>query len=290
MEFIDFNIKNAEDIIPYLKGVNELSCETSFVNFLIWKPLYNNRICIDDNILYISSRAGNTPFFALPFGDIKKGMDKLCEYVGGFPLIWAQQGERFDEFLSLYGDKYEIIESRNDFDYLYEANALATLSGKKYHSKRNHISSFSRKYEWHYEDINDSNIDAVLKCAKKWYSENSDILDTRLNCERESLSFLLGNRETLLLKGGVILVEDDVVAFALGSPLNEKVFDIHIEKALQAFSEAYSVINREFAKRIAERYEYINREDDLGLEGLRRSKLSYNPAMLVKKYSCKPKE
>lgn len=289
MDFIDFSIENAQRIIPYLQKSDELSCETSFVNFIIWQPYYKNRVCIDDDVLFVSSNAWKEPFFALPFGNVKKGMEMLCDYVGGLPVIWAQQGERFDEFCRIYGDKYEIIESRDDFDYLYEAQSLATLSGKKYHSKRNHISAFSRSYDWHYEDIDEGNIPFILECAEKWYKQNADSLDERLNCEKISLPVLLANRELLNVKGGAIFVEGSVVAFALGSPLNDKVFDVHVEKALEPFSAAYSVINREFAKRIAENYQYINREDDLGLEGLRRSKLSYNPITLVKKYICKPR-
>lgn len=289
MKFIDFSIKNADEIIPYLQTSDELSCEASFVNFIIWHPFYKNRFCISGDLLFVSSNAWKEPFYALPFGNVEKGMEMLCDYTGGLPVIWAQQGERFDEFNRLYGDKYEIIESRDDFDYIYEAQALASLSGKKYHSKRNHISAFSRNYDWHYEEMKDSNISAILECAEKWYIQNEEKLDERLTCERRSLHLLLDNRDVLHLQGGAVFVGGAVVAFALGSPLNDKVFDIHIEKALEPFSAAYSVINREFAKRISENYQYINREDDLGLEGLRRSKLSYNPVILVKKYICKPR-
>lgn len=289
MEFIDFSIEKAQRIIPYLQMADELSCEASFVNFIIWQPFYKNRVCIDEDVLFISSNAWKQPFFALPFGNVEKGMQMLCEYTGGLPIIWAQQGERFDEFCRLYGDKYEIIESRDDFDYVYDSNSLATLSGKKYHSKRNHISAFSRNHDWHYEDIDEGNIKSVFDCAEKWYTQNADNMDERLNCERISLPILLDNRDLLNVSGGAVFVEGSVVAFALGSPLNGKVFDVHVEKALEPFSAAYSVINREFAKRIAEKYQYVNREDDLGLEGLRRSKLSYNPVMLVKKYICKPR-
>ncbi len=290
MKFLDISIENIKEISPFLYGADEFTCEASFVNLLIWKSIYNNRFYIDDDVLCISSSAGAGDFFALPFGNFEKGMSLLCEHNGGLPLIWAQQGNRFNEFCRLYGDKYEIIESRNDFDYLYSSVSLAQLSGKRYHSKRNHISAFSRNYDWHCEEINEGNIDSVVRCADLWYRQNAEFIDERLLCEKKSLNYLLENRWLLSLKGVAIFVGDSVVAFALGSPLNKKVFDVHIEKALDAYSTAYSVVNQEFAKKIAKDFLYINREDDLGIEGLRRSKLSYHPETLVKKFICKPKE
>ena len=95
--------------------------------------------------------------------------------------------------------------------------------------------------------------------------------------------------ELLKVKGGAIIIEDSVVAFTLGSPINNDVFDIHIEKALKDYAEAYTVINNEFAKRLID-YKYLNREDDMGLEGLRKAKLSYKPEIILNKYYCKPKE
>ena len=90
--------------------------------------------------------------------------------------------------------------------------------------------------------------------------------------------------EKLEVRGGAIFIENEAVAFTLGSPINDNCFDIHIEKALADYSECYTVINREFALNELSGYKYINREDDMGIEGLRKAKLSYNPCMLLKKY------
>ena len=94
------------------------------------------------------------------------------------------------------------------------------------------------------------------------------------------------NLETLELLGGAIFVDDKVVAFTLGSKISDEIFDIHIEKALKDYAEAYTVINQQFAKNELSEYKYINREDDLGIEGLRKAKLSLKPCMLLKKYLC----
>ena len=130
----------------------------------------------------------------------------------------------------------------------------------------------------------------VKKCAEMWYNENLDRGDVELDAERKGINILLDNMSALNMKGGAISVDGNIVAFTLGSPINSKVYDIHIEKALKSYATAYTVINREFARHELSDYEYINRENDLGVEGLRRAKLSYHPDILLKKYACTKRE
>ncbi len=287
IELNDYEIYN-----KYLNKTKELSCECSFVNMLVWQSVYNNMLAVCDDLLLFKSNDGEIETFSLPFGnDLEKGMSLLLEYNGGKPMnIWAQEGPRFHKFYELFSEKYTISESRDCFDYIYLRSDLAELKGKKYHSKRNHISSFSKKHNWHYKKITSDNISDIKLCAKKWYKENTERFDRSLEAEKQGVLTMLDNMDYLNLLGGAIYVENNVVAFTLGSPIGNDVFDIHIEKALKDYSEAYTVINREFAKNELLDYKYINREDDLGLEGLRKSKLSYKPAILLKKYYCEPIE
>lgn len=291
MNFKKIELNDAELLMPFLKDADELTCEISFINLLLWQPLYNNCYCIDEGILYIKSHSDNTEIYSLPFGDIKKGMKKIKEHSSRqAPVIWAQQGKRFEEFKSIYGDCYDITESRNEFDYIYNTTDLINLSGKKYHSKRNHISAFGKLFDWHYEDISQNNIESVKKCADAWYAQSSTRMDEELKTEMNGINLMLDNIQKLGIKGGAITVDGNVVAFTLGSPINDSVYDIHIEKALDEYEIAYSVINREFAAHNLSSYKYINREDDLGIEGLRRAKLSYHPQILLPKYVCTEKE
>lgn len=289
MNFKKIELCDKDKLLPFLQGANELTCELSFANLLIWQPLYNNCYCIVDGILYLKSYDDNIETYSLPFGDMKTGMQKIIDHVGHLPAIWAQAGKRFDEFKELYGEYYDIFESRNEFDYIYNSSDLINLSGKKYHSKRNHISSFSKKFDWHYEEISPDNIDQVRLCAKKWYGQYDD-MDEELKNEMRGVELMLDNMEALDIVGGAIVVRDKVVAFTLGSAINERIYNIHTEKALDDFDTAYSVINREFAARNLSGYQYINREDDLGIEGLRRAKLSYRPQIILPKYICTKKE
>lgn len=290
MKFKKIELCDKDILLPFLQNANELTCELSFINLLIWQPLYNNCYCIEDGVLYLKSYDENIETYSLPFGDMKIGMQKIIDHVGTLPAIWAQEGKRFNEFKELFGKKYDIFESRNEFDYIYNSLDLINLSGKKYHSKRNHISAFSKQHNWHYEDITNSNIEKVIICADKWYSQYKNNMDEELKTEMHGTQLILNNMEFLGVNGGVIVVDDKVVAFTLGSKINDKIYNIHTEKAIEGFETAYTVINREFAAHNLQNYKYINREDDLGLEGLRKSKLSYKPQILLPKYICTKKE
>ena len=288
---LKFKKVEIEDISVFKKYIGfsgELSCESAFVNLLIWESAYNNMWAEEDGQLIIKSGKGEDSSYRLPFGkDFLKGIELVREYSGEkYPDFWVQEGKRLDNFKAHFGDKYAFCENRDAFDYIYLREDLANLSGKKYHSKRNHISAFSKKYNWIFKPITADNVDDIKLCAEKWYKENRAKEDKYLRHEKRGVEIILNNMELLGVRGGAIYVDGKVVAFTLGSKISDEIFDIHIEKALCDYAEGYTVINREFARTLTE-YKYINREDDMGLEGLRKAKLSYKPAILLKKYACK---
>ncbi len=291
LEFKNFEITDIEKIKKYTNMKGVFSCETSFVNMFVWQSVYGNMYAEKDGMLFIKSGKDGRQNFRLPFGqDIKKGIGLLREYCGGDdPVLWIQQGERFAEIEPYICENYQLSEHRDAFDYIYLQSDLANLSGKKYHSKRNHISAFSKQYDWQYRTITAENIGDVLECAELWYKQNADRYDKYMQCEHEGIKAVLQNMDALNVKGGAIYVDERIVAFTLGSPINDEVFDVHIEKALRDYAAAYTVVNNEFVKTLSE-YKYINREDDMGLEGLRKAKLSYKPEILLKKYLCVPKK
>ena len=290
--FKPIEIFDIDTIRDFMGSPEEMSCENSPVNLVIWSERYKNMFAVEDGILIIKSADENgNDIFRLPFGaDMAKGFQKIFQYCDGKkPPFWNPDGQAFSNLPGWFSKEYNILEERDSADYIYLQSNLANLSGKKYHSKRNHISAFSKKYRWQYSPINDSNKNAVLQCADQWYSEHPGSSAANLKSEREGVVLMLNNLDKLGVKGGAILVENRVVAFTLGSAINSEIYDIHIEKALSEFGEAYTVINREFASRELSDYRFINREEDMGLEGLRKSKLSYNPTFLLKKYYCSPK-
>ena len=167
---------------------------------------------------------------------------------------------------------------------MYETEKLITLSGKKLHGKRNHINKFKSVYsDWCYERITDENVAECVEMAQKWRIMNGCEDDPDKEAEFCVTLNALRLRKELDLTGGLLRANGEVIAFTLGEPGGNDTFIVHIEKAYAEGQGAYPMINREFAAYFAKDYKYINREEDLGEEGLRKAKLSYYPAMIYEK-------
>lgn len=275
---------------PFAKG--SMSCEITPMTLLIWKNYYHQKIAFLEDMMFVSL-GENEEIFLLPFAnDMEKAVNILKDYTKAknMPLVFlAAEGIRLDIFNSLFCEYFSQVESRDDFEYLYLTEKLKNLSGKKFHSKRNHISAFSKTHKWSYETLTPEILPEIFKMADKWTEEMKKIAEdsTSIEVENAALKEYLPLMKELNLRGGCIKVNDEIVAFTFGSPINDKVFDIHVEKALPEFRTAYSLINREFIANELSDFKYVNREDDMGLEGLRKAKLSYHPDILLKKYVIK---
>lgn len=264
---------------------NETTCENSYLNAIIWKDYYNYRYSLCGDSLVIRLSEGKNNIYFLPLGnDFQLAFDEILKAENGHPVFCVSEGERLDKFLHFYKGKYGLKPIPENFEYIYSKEALFNLSGKKYHQKRNHLSAFSRKYSWHYETMSEENICDVIKVSDLWLKERADILDESLLHENSAIKRALSYFKELQIVGGIIYVEDEPVAYSFGTALNDDVFDVNIEKALNEYQGAYSVINNEFVKNELENYSLVNREDDLGIEGLRKAKLSYYPEIILKKY------
>ena len=294
LKFKTPDISDYSKIISFLKPFAEgsMSCEITPMTLLIWKNYYHQKIAFWEDMMFVSL-GQNSEIFLLPFAeDMKKAVNILRDYTKAknMPLVFlAAEGVRLNLFNDIFCEEFSQIESRDDFEYLYLTEKLKNLSGKKFHSKRNHISAFSKAYNWSYETLTPEILPEVFKMADKWTEQMKKITEDSQSIEVENaaLKEYLPLMKELKLRGGCIKVNGEIVAFTFGSPINDKVFDIHVEKALPEFRTAYSLINREFIANELSDFKYVNREDDMGLEGLRKAKLSYHPDILLKKYVIK---
>lgn len=288
LQFLSPQLSDYKKIGAFFADDGEMSCEMNFINIYVWQAVYDNRYYIDDKTLIFKSKdESDNIVFSLPYGDINYGMSLIFEYckeLGIRPDLWAGEGKRLEEFMRLF-PKYDMLPCRDNFDYIYKREALAELKGKKYHSKRNHIAAFTKRYDWRYETLTQSNKSDFLLFARKWYDDKGGQNDVGLSAEYNAISNLLLTEDAPEYKGAIIRVDGRVVAATLGSSVNSYTFDIHYEKADADYLGAYPLINREFAANELSDYEYINREDDLGIEGLRKAKMSYHPEILLKKYN-----
>ncbi|MBO5726828.1 MAG: GNAT family N-acetyltransferase [Clostridia bacterium] len=290
MKFKDFELSDIEKLAPIITNKKSPSCENTLLNLAVWFPSYNPQFYIDGNDVYIKIDDKNGPVFSLMLcSDTEKAVANICDYCANeniIPQFLIEDNDAFAEFSEKYASEYHIFEVRDAAEYIYKQSDLANLPGKKYHSKRNHISAFTRKYNWVYEELNESNKDDFLAATDEWYDNNPHKVNDDTVVEQNGIHYLVQNMSKFNVSGGLIRVGDNVVAITLGAPINENVFDVMFEKASSDFQGAYTVINNEFAKRI--KAEYINREEDLGIEGLRKAKLSYKPHLLLRKYIAVP--
>ena len=167
---------------------------------------------------------------------------------------------------------------------------MATLAGKKLQAKRNHVNKFKRTYNYEYRPITSGHIQECLELEAEWCKANNCDQREGTGNERQALVYALHHFEELGLTGGILYVEEHIAAFTFGMPINRDTFGIHVEKADTRIDGAYAMINYEFANHIPEQYTYLNREEDLGIEGLRKAKLSYQPALILEKYVACLKE
>ena len=287
---VTFQTPRLEDkqlLDQYLKKVPYRGCEFSFANVYLWAPHYRTKFAVIDDFLVFHSE-GEEPSFGFPLGsgDRKKVIDQLmamCEAEGVPFRMHGITSEMFEELEKLYPGKFEIKYVRDVADYIYAYEDLAYLKGKKLHGKRNHINRFMENNRWSYENISKENIPDCVEMAEQWRSVNGCEEDEEKSAEMCVVLNALKYFEQLELSGGLIRVEDKVVAFTIGEPVGQDTFVVHIEKAFADIQGAYPMINQQFVLNHLAGYRYINREEDMGVEGLRKAKLSYNPAILLEK-------
>lgn len=275
-----------------------MNCDLSFSNMCSWRFLYNSEYAVVDGFLLIRfwiNRDTERPVYMCPVGegDIAPSVLLLEKdsQEHGHPLwilgVTPVGRERLDKAFP-EGD-FRHLPNRDYFDYIYLRENLVNLAGKKYQAKRNHINKFIKSYAYKYMPITPELVPECLALEAKWYKANTEKTGEDVNemtAERRALAYALNHAPELGLIGGAICVDRQIVAFSFGAPINKQTFGVHVEKADVNYEGAFSIINREFAAHIPEQYIYMNREEDLGIPGLRKSKLSYNPDILLEKYTA----
>lgn len=264
-------------------------CDYTPCNIYLWSDVYNTEIAYTDNVLYIRYMDDGEYYFAFPIVKkrLKAALDNLihdCENKNIEFKLGIIEHWMFELIEKLYPGQFEINYLRDSADYVYSIEELASLAGRKYHGKKNHVNKFKKTYEkWNYESISDENIEECINMVKEWGIENHCY--NNISKAEEICVMIKGLRQMkeLSLKGGLLRVGDRVVAVTLGEPINDKMFVIHFEKAFADIQGAYPMINQQFILNELMDYRYVNREEDMGLEGLRRAKESYNPVFLVEK-------
>ncbi len=282
IEFREITLSDKKICDEYFKNTSTASCDYTFGNLFNWKEEFNYKIAFADGFMFV--RFGENEFrYFLPIGkgDVKTALEHLKEENEEI-TIYGVTSEEIDELnnLGVTVKKSELY--RDASDYIYLCNDLKTLSGKKFHSKRNFISRFKSSYDWTYEAINETNIEECIEFCSKWFysQETSDRKQ-----EEKTVISALNNFTQLELQGGLLRVCGKVIAFTIGEPIDEETFCVHIEKADTKYIGAYATLNNQFIINNCGKYMYINREEDMGIEGLRKAKESYYPVYILDKFN-----
>ena len=289
LDFKPIELSDKTQVVQIIKNNNYRSSDISFANLFAWSSRFSTQIAIKDNTFFI--RSGNCYLFPIGELPIKDALNlildnekdnynniKMC----GITL------EMWEEINKSLPNVFEYHLNRDEYEYIYLSEKLINLKGKKLQSKRNHINKFKNKYkDWQYQKITSQlQIQECITMLDEWEKSVSYRIAPSQNDEYIAAKKMLENFDFLQLTVGAIKVNEKVVAFSVGEPLTEDTFVVHIEKAFEDIDGAYSIINQQFIEHEAHSFKYINREEDLGFENLRKAKISYQPEMLLEQGFC----
>ncbi len=262
--------------------------EFTFTNLFIWRHAYQLKISRLQDFICLLSDKGETSFFFPPIGegDRVRCCQLLLHHLKemGVPPKISRVPESMATQTDWKAAGMVAEFDRDQSDYVYLVQDLMKLEGRKYHRKRNHIKQFKEKYSHQYIPLAAEWIPECLRLETEWCDLRHCEVIPGLANESIAIKETFTHFDQLSVKGGVILISDKVEAFTLGEPLNPETVVIHIEKANPAFEGLYPLINQAFLEKEWSDYIYVNREQDLGEEGLRKAKESYFPRHMMNKY------
>lgn len=294
---LEWSIPEAEDedwINRCIAVSGTMASDASFANIYLLRNKYSTKISrYKDFIIRKYSGKGARCGYTFPLGkgDVTKALAEIekdakeCGERLQFAFVTEEQKEVLENAMPA---RFCYSSDAGDSDYIYLRSELASLSGKAFHKKKNHFSKFVRTYpDYKYYEIGACNIYDAQKVADAWYYEHLQDEDASQLAEYKAIKEALENFEELGLIGGIIYVNDSPCAMTIASKINENTVDVHFEKAVgeYALNGGYAAINKLFSEKL-DGVTWLNREEDIGIEGLRKAKLSYRPKIMLKKYSA----
>ena len=276
-------------------------CEYSFATLFLWSQAFCQQVARMDGYVLERLRGGMGPAYLFPAGEgpleaVLDALEEDAEQRGDVFRLACMTPDQVELLERLRPGEYEIAPDRDGWDYLYDIDRMADLRGKRLQAKRNHINRFlDNNPDWQVEEIGEDNLAECAEMDLEWnrrYRPDEGIAqqeERTLLDERHAMSRAFANYHSLGLSGLLLRSAGRVVAFTIGSPINDDTFDIHFEKAFGEIQGAYPMIFREFSRWLRTNMphlRWLNREDDMGLPGLRQAKLSYAPDRMVEKFTA----
>lgn len=303
LQFKPIEAKDIEIIRPFFAQRPNKTCDSVFLDSFIWRNYYHVQYAVSDGkaLQFLMEKDGR-PFSAMPMCKEEDLPHYFEEMVNYFNQVLRQPFRIFlaDEeavtYLNLNPNRFQVWEEVDLKDYLYDAQAMRTLAGKKLHKKKNHLNAFLREYEGRYEYrvLCCSDRDDVLHFLNRWWENKVEDaeFEQQLNYEVMGIHDILKNCSQINVRMAGVFIDGELKAFTIGSYNQfEKMAVIHIEKADPTVKGLYQFINQQFLLHaFPEELILVNREDDLGMEGLRKAKMSYYPIGFARKYGVLQKD
>ena len=264
------------------------NCEHCFATMFVWSKRHDVKIAVEENTVFMRSMGNEHIWYLYPRGtmDKKEAVEKIIRDADGKKISIYGIDEENARFISdNFSHIFDVKEDRDGSDYLYKAEDLATLPGKNYQKKRNHVSRFLRENpDYSFIRITAENVHTAKEFVAQWCERYNTDNSWDLVSEQQGINELLDNFDRLQLMGAMIKIQSGIVALSIAAPINSRMVDVMVEKAYHDVNGAYAIINRDFAANCFQSFELINREDDMGMENLRKAKMSYFPYEIRKKY------
>ncbi|MBP5515686.1 MAG: DUF2156 domain-containing protein [Bacteroidales bacterium] len=267
------------------------NCNLNFANLIGWQFLFDTEVCILPDTVVIRYLFNHTqPAYIIsaqetPSPTLIVALQHHAA-LSGHPLsLYAIENHWAETLHQRYGDTVTIEPLRNSYDYIYRRSALELLQGKTLKSKRNHVNKFINEHpNFEYIDLAPEHFDMCRQLEQKWRTANhhdNPWYGNTIESEQQMMENIFTHWNDLDMRGGAVFVDGRMVAFSCGAPVTIDTFDTCIEKADRSIDGAFNIINQQFALHLPSQYKYINREEDMGLQGLRKAKLSYHPEILL---------
>ncbi|MCS7281098.1 MAG: phosphatidylglycerol lysyltransferase domain-containing protein [Desulfobacterota bacterium] len=287
--FKEITIDDRVHIERIIRAYRPTTSEWTFTNLFMWRKYYGLRWAVVDETLFCVCEADPKRVYGFqPIGvRDRKTLFAFIEWLkrktSSKKAIIERADMRFVKEI-LGTQNVSVFPQRDHFDYVYSRDDLAYLRGKRYRIPRNHINRLLRIYPLEFQILERDHMEGCIEVHRRWVEKKKDPKDKSLVAEFEAVCELFDNYEKLNLIGGVILLGKKVVAFSIGEMLNDTTMVVHVEKADPEYPGLFSLINQKFSEICAKDAIYINREQDLGIPGLRRAKISYHPHHLEEKF------
>ena len=297
INFKPIELSDKKNIDAAFYGNTYRACDFCFTNLYSWNVKFKTTFAIVHQTIFLRFvDSDGQIYYMMPIGKmpLKEAFGLIMQDAKENKVPFQMKGITDRMWTNIEKEmpgQFRYINDRDNDEYIYLSEKLIKLSGKKLQSKRNHINRFkAENHDWEYFPLTSrKELDECIKMLDEWEDNNMPRGDKSLKYDYIATKVMLENFEYLQLRGGAVRVNGKIVAFTIGEPLTADSFVVHVEKAFGEMNGAYTIINQQFIEHEASEFKYINREEDMGFENLRKAKMSYYPDILLQEGILKPK-